>query len=58
MPRESTAAGENKMLAVLMVVMGIMPMPIRLASLMSAKILLTLALLVNYADCAGTVVQV
>ena len=58
MPRESTAAGEIKMLAVVMVVMGLMPRPIKLASLMSAKILLTLALLVNYADCAGTVVQV
>ena len=58
MPRESTAAAENKMLAVVMEMMGIMPRPIKLASLMSRKILLTLALLANYADCAGTVVQV
>ena len=58
MPRESTAAGEIKMLAVVLVIMGMMPRPIKLASLMSRKILLTLALLANYADCAGTVVQV
>ena len=58
MARESTAAGENKMLAVVMEMMGIMPRPIKLARLMSRKILLTLALLANYADCAGTVVQV
>ena len=41
-----------------LVIMGMMPRPIKLASLMSRKILLTLALLANYADCAGTVVQV
>ena len=46
------------MLAVLIVYDGNPALAYKAASLMSSKILLTLALLVNYADCAGTVVQV